>query len=245
MQVILKRQSDKKKTRATVKRKTTQNLFIQESNNLVWIAIKNRSRYPVATNNHPQPEDKRHLHPVATVSCHRRYGMPGLSPTGVSPIGCGDQWRWEAATWAHHLQRQHEHVLKIVAQNIEKKKPTPYDKTGDKGDILCGKLLLFALPLLLSGQDMLACITTTGSWGKMQRRPGPLSFPHAAMKQIWLGCLTTPVAGTWWRRPLSWCWGWWWQAPHQKPSSSRRRRGDGWWFPISTWTSLARDQGEP
>jgi hypothetical protein len=45
---------------------------------------------------------------------------------------------------------------------MENKKPTPYDKTGDKGDLLCGKLLLFTSRALPSGQDLLAGVAATG-----------------------------------------------------------------------------------
>ncbi len=59
----------------------------------------------------PQPKKKRRHRPVATVCRRRRYRLPEHSPTGVSPIGRGARTRWEAVTWANHLQRQHERLL--------------------------------------------------------------------------------------------------------------------------------------
>jgi hypothetical protein len=58
---------------------------------------------------------ERRSRPVATWFRRRRYRLPGHSPTGISPIGRDDQHRLEAATWAHHLQRQHERTL-ILSQ---------------------------------------------------------------------------------------------------------------------------------
>ncbi len=111
----------------SVKRPNIKELWIQ-SKLRIFIVETDAARLlppPVAS----KPKDERHCRPVATVCHHCCCRLPGLSPTGISPIGHDNQHCWEAATWAHHLQGQHEHIL-IVANCLccvtAMKKPLPY-----------------------------------------------------------------------------------------------------------------------
>jgi hypothetical protein len=95
---------------------------IRESHNLESITVKNWSRSAVATHCHPPakgwaPSGRNCMPPS-------RCRLPGQSLTSISQLRLGDQRRWEAAAWAHHLQGQHEGILKRIAKNIgEKKNP--------------------------------------------------------------------------------------------------------------------------
>ncbi len=61
--------------------------------NLGPIAIRNRCLPPSPPPAVPQPRGERRHRFVSTVYRCRRYRLPGHSPTGVSPIGRGDQNR--------------------------------------------------------------------------------------------------------------------------------------------------------
>ncbi len=90
---------------------------------------RSRSAPPLPPPAASQPMDERHSRPVATVCRRRRSRLPGHSPTGVLPMGRGDQHRWEAAAWVNHLQGQHERVLFVancLRCVISCEKPAPY-----------------------------------------------------------------------------------------------------------------------
>jgi hypothetical protein len=94
---------------------------IRESHNLESIAVENWSRSAVATHRHPPVEG---WAPPSGRNCMSPSPcrLPRQSLTGVPQLRLGDKQRWEAAAWAHHLQGQHEGILKRIAKNIGEKK---------------------------------------------------------------------------------------------------------------------------
>ncbi len=59
--------------------------------NLESIAVETDAALQLLPPAVSQPKDERRRHPVATVYRRRHCRLPGLSPTGVSLIGHGDQ----------------------------------------------------------------------------------------------------------------------------------------------------------
>ncbi len=92
--------------------------FSSKSHNLKSTAIESGNCSAVPLLAVPRPR-RSSSSSCRNSNCCCHCCLPGHSPTGVSPIVRGDQQHWEAATWAHHLQGQHEHILKRTVKKKE------------------------------------------------------------------------------------------------------------------------------
>ncbi len=139
---------------------------IKKSHNLESVATEDHKCYAVANTSCLKAE--RWEQPSSNCNC-----MP---PSLLLPDRIFSDWRpanmqrhqqcWEAATWAHHLQGQHECLLKndiVDCCKIAMKEPPPIDETGNKDDLLLWKLQLFTRCRRHRARTLSTAVATTGT----------------------------------------------------------------------------------